>query len=343
MSSRVNPTFLKRLADPSIKTVYLCGCGGGFDFVHAMLLVPELRRLGKELVLGSYSFGYPQEIGGEAPVVFSRGEVMVKRVSAASTPDPYYGPEVHVASYLDARYPDRAPHWLYAYYARDFTVGVLRAFYQELVVRHRIDAVVLVDGGSDSLLAGDEAGLGDPIEDCVSVSAVAALEGVGCKVLLAAGLGCDRFNDVSDASSLRAIAELTARGAFLGALALEPEGEAFRFYRGCLEHIEARQPFRSVLAGAIIAATEGAFGRDAIPPRLASRVAQGEVYFWPLMGMLWAFDVEGVARRSLLSGWIREAETVADCYEAMYKGRALLARGVRPVEDLPRHREARPR
>ena len=28
------PTFLRMLADPSIKTVMLCGCGGGFDFVH---------------------------------------------------------------------------------------------------------------------------------------------------------------------------------------------------------------------------------------------------------------------------------------------------------------------
>jgi hypothetical protein len=53
------PAFVRRLSDPSIRTVLLCGCGGGFDFVHALALYPELRRLGKAVVLGSYSFGDP--------------------------------------------------------------------------------------------------------------------------------------------------------------------------------------------------------------------------------------------------------------------------------------------
>jgi hypothetical protein len=31
------PAFVRRLGDPSIRTVLLCGCGGGFDFVHALV------------------------------------------------------------------------------------------------------------------------------------------------------------------------------------------------------------------------------------------------------------------------------------------------------------------
>ncbi len=56
------PPFLRRLADPSVKTVMLCGCGGGFDFVHSLLLYPELKRLGKSVVIGSYSFGNPHRL-----------------------------------------------------------------------------------------------------------------------------------------------------------------------------------------------------------------------------------------------------------------------------------------
>ena len=56
------PTFLRRLADPALRTVLLCGCGGGFDFVHGLTLYPELRRLGKEVVIVSYSFGLPERI-----------------------------------------------------------------------------------------------------------------------------------------------------------------------------------------------------------------------------------------------------------------------------------------
>jgi len=337
VGSTLLPLFLDRLARPEIRTVLLAGCGGGFDFVHGMLLYPELVRLGKQVVIGSYSFGDPRRIGGDAPVVFRDGEVVARRVTAASLPDPYYAPEIHVCSFLDARFPDAAPHAIYAYYARDFTVPLLTRFYRQLVRDHAIDAVVVIDGGSDSLMRGDEEGLGDPIEDCVTVTTVAQLDGVE-SLLITVGLGADRYNQVSDASSLRAIAELTAAGGFLGAVAIAPDGPAFDFYRACLEHIEARQEFRSVLAGAIVAAGEGGFGGDAVP-RLASRVRGNTLYLWPLMPILWGFDPAVVAARSLLSPWIRDAKTVDECYQAVSAGR--LAAGVRAVENLPRHEELR--
>ena len=110
------PAFVRRLTDPDIKTVLLAGCGGGFDFVHGMLLYPTLRALGKEVIVGSYSFGDPEAIGGEAPVVFEEGDALVKRVTAKSTPHPRYGPEVHICRFLDEKYPASAPHFLYAYY-----------------------------------------------------------------------------------------------------------------------------------------------------------------------------------------------------------------------------------
>src|SRR5262245_55476945 len=109
------PPFLQRLANPSIKSVMLCGCGGGFDFVHSLLLYPELKRLGKSVIIGSYSFGNPHNITGDAEIIFDEGGAVAKRVTGASLPDPYYGPEVHVCSYLDSIYPVSAPHFAYAY------------------------------------------------------------------------------------------------------------------------------------------------------------------------------------------------------------------------------------
>lgn len=338
--SALLPSFLHRLADPRIRTVMLCGCGGGFDFVHSVALIPELRRLGKQVVIGSYSFGAPEKIQGEAPVVFDRGGAIAKRVSAASIADPRYGPEVHLCAFLDAREPETAPHSIYAYYARDFDVPSLEALYAQLVQEHSIDAIVLVDGGSDSLMAGDEEGLGDPIEDCVSITAVSALEGLDAKILISVGLGCDRFNHVSDAASLRAVAELTRAGGFLGAVALEPSSAAFRFYRDALDFIDERQPFRSVLSGAVVSSAEGHFGAEHVPDRLRARVGAGQAYLWPLMAILWAFDVDAVAARSLMSRWIRDQDTVLACYAAVDEGRRSLP-GRRPVEELPRHEDMR--
>lgn len=201
--------------------------------------------------------------------------------------------------------------------------------------------MILVDGGSDSLMVGDEEGLGDPIEDCVSVTTVALLEEVRPKVLISLGLGCDRFNHVSDAASLRAVAELTAEGGFLGAVAMEPTSPGFLFYRDCLDHINSRQQFRSVLAGAIASAGEWHFGGDSIPSRLQSRVAPGQIFLWPLMSVLWAFDVEKVAARSRMSKWIRNSTSVRQCYWAVAEGRRQLGAGLREVENLPRQEDMR--
>lgn len=339
----VLPAFLRALADPAVRTVLLCGCGGGFDFLHGLTLLPELVRLGKRIVIGSYSFGDPARIG-EAPTVLDLGAgALVKRVSAHSAPPPDYAPEVHLCSYLDAQLPGRTPHAVYAYYARAFTVPRLSALYRELCRVHDVDAVVLFDGGSDSLMAGDEEGLGDPIEDAVSIAAVAGLSRPRLKLLVSIGLGADRFNQVSDAASLRAIAELTAAGGFRGALSLEPDSAALDFYRGAIEHVYARQTFRSALTGFILAAAAGHYGGATVPAPLPPRVRPGGFFLWPLMAMLWAFDVEAVARRSRIVGWIRECQTVSECHLALHRQRAALGAGLRPVEELPRHADLRGR
>ncbi|MBL8922730.1 MAG: DUF1152 domain-containing protein [Myxococcaceae bacterium] len=332
------PAFADVLARPEIRTVLLAGCGGGFDFVHGLMLWPALRRMGKTIVVGSYSFGDPAAIrGGE--VVFGEDGVIAKRVDARALASPSYGPEVHAAAFLDARYPADAPHSIYAYYARDFTVARLTALYQTLIRRHEVDAVVLVDGGSDSLMAGDEEGLGDPIEDAVSIATVAGLEGLQAKLLLAIGVGADRFNHVSDAATLRAIAELSRQGGYLGALGLDPAGELVGTYRALLDHLDRHHSFRSVLAGSILAAADGYFGGAELPPRLASRVAPGELFLWPLMSTLFGFDVEKVAARSRIASWVAGARSVQEQLSAVLEARAAI--GLRPVEDLPRHADLR--
>jgi hypothetical protein len=332
------PTFVQQLANPDIKTILLCGCGGGFDFVHSLVLYPGLRELGKTVIIGSYSFGDPNAISGAAPIVFEKGNTIVKRVTARSIPDKHYAPEIHVCSYLDLHYRATAPHSVYAYYARAFTIPVLTAFYKQLITEHDIDAIVLFDGGSDSLMRGDEDGLGDPVEDAVSVATVAGLD-VKLKFLISIGLGTDRYNNVSDAATLRAIAELTAAGGFHGAVSLEPNHDGLQFYRKCIEHIYWKQTFRSVIAGMIISAAEGHYGGETVPPIVGERLQTGTFFIWSLMAILWAFDVNKVAERSLMVDWIKDGQTQMECLMQIYIQRDKL--GKRDIENLPRHEDMR--
>ena len=91
------PSFLQRIADPSIRTVMLCGCGGGFDFVHSLLFYPELKRLRKQIIIGSYSFGNSNLF--DAPTVYEEQDdprTAVKKVTADCGGSKRYAPELHV-------------------------------------------------------------------------------------------------------------------------------------------------------------------------------------------------------------------------------------------------------
>src|SRR5690242_18117539 len=96
--------------------------------------------------------------------------------------------------------PNALARWLHAQglpdtvYAFD-KVGVrpLRAGYEALVRMVRPDAIVLVDGGTDLLMRGDEAGLGTPEEDMTSLAAIAGLTGIPVRIAACIGFGIDAY------------------------------------------------------------------------------------------------------------------------------------------------------
>jgi hypothetical protein len=91
--------------------------------------------------------------------------------------------------------------------------------YRALVQHLAVDTVVLVDGGTDSLMRGDEIGLGTPREDIATIAAVDELE-VERKMLVCLGFGIDRFHGVCHAHFLEAVAELIQTGGYLGTFSL---------------------------------------------------------------------------------------------------------------------------
>lgn len=166
LQGRIATRFQQILERDDIKTVLVCGCGGGFDFVHSMLLMPTLRKLGKKLVWLSYSFGVTHNLR-DAPIAYENAPEgpYCKLVNGTSTAWAQYRPEVGFCSFLDALLPAEAPHSMYACYAREWSIVTLSKLYAHLVDKHSVDAILMLDGGSDSLMRGDEKDLGDPIED----------------------------------------------------------------------------------------------------------------------------------------------------------------------------------
>lgn len=259
------------------RKVLLAGCGGGYDIMGALPLIHELRERGVAIELASLSFTYLAGIEGaeqdaEHPNLWTLD-------ASAATPLRYC-PEAWLADFLDRRF--EVEHVVHCF--EKTGVVPLAAAYQALVERHQIDAIVLIDGGIDALLRGDEISLGTPAEDLTSLAALACLA-VPTKVLACVGLGAELRDGIAHADAFERIAALTARGAFLGAAALVPGTGAGDLYLAAVEHVFANQADlkQSHVHTVVRAACHGRFGERG-----------PHVWLSPLLNMMWFFDAHAV-------------------------------------------------
>jgi hypothetical protein len=275
--------------------VLLAGAGGGFDVYAALPLYARLRALGRKVTLANLSFTY---LGGTEAKQLTRA---LYAVDADTTGGDDYFPERTLARFL-ARRGDAT-----TVYALDkMGVAPVREAYAHLVAAHGIDAIVLVDGGTDILMTGDEAGLGTPAEDVTSLAAVTAID-VPTRLVACVGFGIDAFHGVCHAHWLENVAALTSDGAFLGACALLPTMPEAQLYLDSVADSENATPTRpSIVNGSIASAIEGRFG----DVHRSERTTTSELFINPLMSLVWMLDLMGVAKRNLYVKMLRETQTV---------------------------------
>lgn len=96
--------------------------------------------------------------------------------------------------------------------------------YRLLIERLSIDGIVLIDGGVDRLVRGDESEMGTLVEDAISLFAVNELGQIPVRIHASAGLPIEP--DVAQTQVLENMAALMQARAFLGGCALAPPMEA---------------------------------------------------------------------------------------------------------------------
>lgn len=287
--------LLERLSTAS--HVLLVGAGGGFDFVCAIPLFVALRDMGKTVTLANLSFTY---LGGTDAEMLAPA---LHRITARTQGEARYFPERYVCEWLEAR-GERAE-----IYAFD-KVGVvpLREAYRTLLAHTGADALVLVDGGTDILMRGDEAGLGTPAEDMTSLCAASGLD-VAQRYVVCLGFGIDAFHGVCHAHFLESVAALSKAGGFLGAWSVLAEMEEGRAYRQVVDWVHQRMPARgSIVNASIASALEGEFGDH----HRLERTAGSTLFINPLMSMYWAFTLDSVAARSLYLSRLEGTRSIFD-------------------------------
>jgi hypothetical protein len=284
------------------RTVLIAGAGGGFDVFSGLPLYFGLRAAGKQVYLANLSFSYLEAATGRqlAPAALE--------VTADSHVAVRYFPEYHLCRWFRSQGEEVA---VYCFDRTGFQP--LLEGYRAVVSHLQADTVVLVDGGTDSLMRGDEAGLGTPEEDIASIAAVDELE-VARKYLVCLGFGVDAFHGVCHAHALEAVAELTREGAFLGALSLTQDMPEVRRYMEAAQAVcEAMPDHPSIVCASILSALDGHYGDH----HRTARTRGSTLWINPLMVLYWCFRLGPVARRVLYLDDVKQTRTAWALVEAI--------------------------
>jgi hypothetical protein len=303
--------------------VLVAGAGGGFDVFSGLPLYFALRAAGKKVSLANLSFSnFPPDSAGRhlTPVLVE--------VTADSEGSKFYFPEKHLSQWFRERGEEVPVYCIH----RTGPKPVIDA-YRVLADELHFDTLVLVDGGTDSLMRGDEVGLGTPLEDMASIAAADLLDPakVPRKLLACLGFGIDAFHGVCHAHVLEAVADLARSGGYLGAFSLLEQMPEVQQFREATDYVLARTPDRpSIVLTSILSALEGRFGNH----QRTDRTEGSELFINPLMAFYWCFSLEHVARRVLYLQGVADIEGYVE-FQAHVAGFQRTLETLRPRKDLP--------
>ncbi|MEV0898886.1 DUF1152 domain-containing protein [Actinoplanes sp. NPDC049802] len=269
----------------SARRVLIAGAGGGFDVYAGLPLALALWNNGTEVHLANLSFSELELIDRDAWI----SDHVVAVTHETATPD-WYFPEGTLARWLSRH---DLPSTVHAF--PPLGVQTLREAYRFLVDRLDLDAIVLVDGGTDILCRGDENGLGTPVEDITSLGAVAGID-VPVKLVTCLGFGIDAYHGVNHVQVLENLAALDREGGYLGALSIPGASREAVLYREAAADAAAATPDRpSIVNGQIAAAVGGAFG----DVQFTRRTSGSTLFVNPLMSIYFTVDLDKLAARCL--------------------------------------------
>ncbi|MBL7254229.1 DUF1152 domain-containing protein [Paractinoplanes lichenicola] len=267
------------------RRVLIAGAGGGFDVYAGLPLALALWEAGVEVHLANLSFSELELVDRESWLT----EQIVAVTPASASPD-WYFPEGVLAKWLASQ---DLPSTVYAF--PPLGVQTLREAYGHLVALHDIDAIVLVDGGTDILMRGDENGIGTPVEDLTSVGAVAGID-LPIKLVTCLGFGIDAYHGVQSVEVLENLAALDREGGYLGALSIPGSSREARLYRAAVADAAAATPDRpSIVNGQIAAALAGEFG----DVQFTRRTTGSALFVNPLMTVYFTVNLDKLAARCL--------------------------------------------
>lgn len=296
----LNLPILDRLV--GCENLLIAGMGGGFDVFCGLPIYFELRRRGQKAHLANFSFS---DIAG-----FEGGDRLTDTlvgVEAKHEGITLYFPELYLARWFREERDEAVTIWCF----QKTGSRPLLENYRVLVEHLSVDGILLIDGGVDSLMRGDEAGTGTLIEDAISLFAVNELTQISPRLVGCIAFGAER--DITYAHVFENIATLTKAGGFLGACSLTPQMEAYQAYEEAVLFVQG-QDFQeaSVINSSLVSAVRGHYGDY----HLIDRTSSSRLWISPLMPIYWFFDLPTVAQHNLYLSHLWSTDSFMDAVRA---------------------------
>jgi len=306
--------------------ILLAGAGGGFDIFSSLPLYFGLKTEGKQVHLANLSFSFLP------PVKVTKEDRLSPSLLKVTADTPLmtdlfidYFPEKFLSQWFREQGED-----IPVYCFEPTGVKPLRASYRALVDHLSLDTIILVDGGTDSLMRGDEVGLGTPHEDISSIISVNELP-VERKMLVCLGFGVDSFHGVCHAHFLEAVAEITRNKGYLGMFSLVDQMPEVQMYKMAAEFVFKSMPHDiSIVSSSIISAIDGHYGDYHATPR----TRKSKLWINPLMSVYWCFKLPIVAERILYREAMKNTDKIDDVNGVIKEFRES-CRNIRPRQEIP--------
>ncbi len=300
------------------QNLLIAGMGGGFDIFCGLPIYFKLRRRGQKVHLANFSFSDIASFRGGARLT----DTLVGVTSDYEGIIPYF-PELYLAQWFDEIRRETITIWCF----HKTGVRPLLENYHVLTEHLSIDGILLIDGGVDSLIRGDEAGTGSLIEDAISLYVVNELQ-VPTRLMGCIGFGAER--GIAYAHVFENIARLTKDGGFLGACSLTPQMKAYQDYEKAVLYVQENE-FQdpSVINSSIVSAVQGHYGNY----HLTEKTKGSHLWISPLMPLYWFFDLATVAQHNLYLTQLRNTDTFMDAVRARMQYAGFVPK--RPSERIP--------
>lgn len=181
----------------------------------------------------------------------------------------------------------------------------------KLIDEKKIDVIIGVDGGVDSLMHGDEKNSGTVLEDFVALIAISQTK-IKDSYLACLGFGTETEEDLNHYRVLENMAQLADD--FIGCCAITQSDKEFYLYRKVCETAWSKLR-KSHIHTKVISAVLGNFDSNNAYTGSDAALAYNsgnKSFINPLMSLYWFYDLRAVVKRNMLVSYLSNTNTKTD-------------------------------